>query len=151
MDLSLRQRSKRTFVAGVVLVAFAARALIPPGFMPAGDHPFSFEICWEGSPAAMPAHSGAAHASSADMGSMDMGSMDMGSPGTHPHHHPGSPAHSEHCVFGTACGAGPVPYLAQPGDLSPASALRAASFDSIRVTVHLVHLPQARAPPGRLS
>ena len=115
-----------------MLVAFAARALIPLGFMPASDRPFSIDICWEGFPAGMLAH-GATH-----------------------HHHSGSPAspqnpHSEHCVFGTACGAGPIPHLPPPSDVPAAEPLRAVAFVSIAGAVHLVYLPPSRAPPRQLS
>jgi hypothetical protein len=114
-------------MASIMLVAFATRALIAPGFMPAGDRPFSLEICWEGFPAEMLAH-GAPH-----------------------HRHSGSPSHSEHCVFGTACSAGPIPHLLLPSDISAARQLLAVAFVSIAVAVRFVHLPQPRAPPGRLS
>jgi hypothetical protein len=119
-------------LASIMLVAFALRALIPVGFMPSSERPFSLEICWEGLPA----------------GAMDMGSMDMGSMG---HHHSGSSAHSEHCVFGTACGAGPLSHLPLLSDVSEARQLRAVELVSLASTVHLVHLPQARAPPTQLS
>jgi len=123
--LGLGKRNRRTLMAGIMLVAFASRVLIPPGFMPASDRPFSFEICWEGLPADMLAHV--------------------------EHHHHGSPSQSEHCVFGTACGAGPIPYLPLPSDFSSAQQLRAVAFASIAVPVRVVHLPQSRAPPSRLS
>lgn len=182
--MSARKRSRQTFVASIMLVAFALRALLPPGFMPAGDRPVSFEICWEGLPAEMLAHGEPPHAGSVgtdsmdmasmdmdsvDMDSMDMASMDMHSmsPGSMAAHstatshrgpghgaygrHPGSPSHSEHCVFGTACSAGPTSHLPLPGAVSPARPRRAVAFVSIAGGVRLVHLPQPRAPPGRLS
>jgi hypothetical protein len=117
-------------VTSLMLVALVSRALIPPGFMPASGARFPIEICWEDFPAAMLGPGGAAHAH---------------------HHHPGSPAHGEHCVFGTACAAGPIPHLPLPSDISPARLLRAVDFAPAARTVRLVHLPQPRAPPGRLS
>ncbi len=122
-------------MASIVLVAFASRMLIPPGFMPASGRPFLLEICREGLSAdmlahAMPAHSTARHG-----------------PLQEEHHHPGSPAQSEHCVFGTASGAGPIPHLPLPSDFSSAPQLRAFAFASIGVAVRVVHLPQPRAPP----
>jgi hypothetical protein len=121
-------------VTSLMLVAFAARALIPPGFMPESGRPFSVEICWEDFPADMLVHGMR----------MDMGSAAV-------HHQPGRPSHSEHCVFGTACSAGPIPHLPLPNDISPARQLRAVDLVSAARTVRLVHLPQPRAPPGRLS
>lgn len=163
--MSPRQRRKQTFLASIMLGAFASRALIPPGFMPAGDRPLSLEICWEGFPAAMLAHGESAHPGSGDMGSMDMGSMSPAAMsagamatshgerlhGAHVHHHPGSPAHSEHCIFGASCSAGPTPHLPPPSDVPPAQPVRSAAFASFAGAVRLVHLPQPRAPPDRLS
>jgi hypothetical protein len=123
-------------MASIMLVAFASRALIPPGFMPASDRWFSIEICWEGLPAEM----------------LGMDSMPAHpQQGVHLHHHSGSPSHSEHCVFGTACSGGPIPHLPLPSDISPTQQLRAVAFVSFAGAVRVVHLPQPRAPPGRLS
>ena len=117
------KRNRRTLMASFMLVAFALRVLIPPGFMPAGDRPFSLEICWEGLPADMQGH--VEHAGSMGMDSMDMASMGMDQgPG---HHHETS-SHSEHCVFGTACGAGPFSHLTLPSDFSSAHQLLAIAF-----------------------
>jgi hypothetical protein len=154
-------------MASMMLVAFASRALIPPGFMPASDRPFSIEICWEDLPADMLAHVEPSHADSMGMDPMSADSMAADSihdsmhrdPGADssshrgplqgPHHHHGSPSQSEHCVFGTACGAGPIPHLPLPSDFSSARQLRAVAFESIAVAVRVVHLPQPRAPPSR--
>lgn len=135
------RRAQRAWLLGLVLPALLLRALIPPGFMPASDRPFSIEICWEGFPTEMLAHGEPSHADSMGMG---------GSPqGTH-HHRSGSPSRSEHCVFGTACSAGPIPYVPPPSDISSAQLL-AVAFVSSTIAVRLVHLPQPRAPPDRLS
>lgn len=114
-------------MARIMLVAFASRILIPPGFMPASDRPFSMEVCPEGLPADM------------------LGTQQA------PHHHHGIPSQSEHCVFGTACSAGPIAHLSMPGDFSSAQQTRAAAFPSIVVAIRVIHLPQPRAPPSRLS
>ncbi len=144
----VHKRNRRTLTAGILLVAFGVRALIPAGFMPAPDRPFSLEICWEGLPAGVRVHGEPSHADAmdtTDMGSMDMGSMDMGSMPVHTHS--GSSSHSEHCVFGTACSAGPVSHMPLLSDLSSVRQLRAVAFDSIALAIRLVHLPQPRAPP----
>jgi hypothetical protein len=143
MRLSLRKRSRQTLIASIMLVAFALRGLIPPGFMPASGRPFSIEICWEDFPAEMLAHG---EPSAAD--SMGMHRMPMQSMGSH---HSGSPSPGEHCVFGTACSAGPIPHLPLLSELSSARQLRAVAFVSFAAAIRLVHLPQPRAPPGRLS
>ena len=136
--MSLRKQSRRTLLTSIMLVAFALRALIPTGFMLGGDQRFPIEICWDGLPAAMLA--------SMDMGSMDMRSMDMGSmPGGHQH------SAGEHCLFGTACGSGPLPHLALPVALVSGRQLAATEISASPNAVRLVHLPQSRAPPVQLS
>lgn len=99
---------------------------------------------------------------SMDMDAMDMDAMDMHGPAGDPTshrdptkaahtHHPGSPSHSEHCVFGTACTAGPMLQSPLLSHISSTQQLRAVPFDPIVGAVRFVHLPQPRAPPGRLS
>jgi|HubBroStandDraft_1064217.scaffolds.fasta_scaffold20705_2 hypothetical protein len=162
-------------MASIMLVAFASRALIPSGFMPANDRPFSMEICWEGFPADLLAHGEPPHADSMGMNSMSADSMPVHSmaadpihdsmqrepvtdstfhrgPPQEPHHnHSRIPSHSEHCIFGSACGAGPIPHPPLASDISSAEPLRAVAVVSIAGAVRLVHLPQPRAPPPRLS
>jgi hypothetical protein len=130
-------------MASIMLVAFALRVLIPPGFMPASGRPFSIEICWEGFPAGTLAHVEPSHPDSMDMASMGMDQVAV--------HHHGTSSHSEHCVFGTACSAGPVTHLLLPSDFSFAQQLRAVDFASIAAAVRVVHLPPPRAPPSQLS
>lgn len=175
--MSLGGRGRRTLIASTLLVAFASRALIPTGFMPASDRPFSIEICWDGFPADVLAHGEPPHADSMGMDS-GMDSMSSDSMPTHSvaadsvldpahrqpvehstshsgalqgahHHHSGKD--SEHCVFGSACSAGPIPHLPLPSDISSVQQLRAVAFVSMAGAVRLVHLPQPRAPPGRPS
>jgi hypothetical protein len=43
----------RLWVISALLVALVVRALIPAGFMPATDRPFSFQVCPDGFPAAL--------------------------------------------------------------------------------------------------
>jgi hypothetical protein len=172
MRLSLGKRNRRTLMASIMLVAFASRVLIPPGFMPTSGWPFSIEICWEGLPADMLAQVEPSHADSMGMESMDMESTPADSMaadsihdsmhrdpvadstshrGQGPHHHHGSSSQSEHCVFGTACSGGPIPHLPLPSDFSSAPQLRAVALASIVAAIRVVHLPQPRAPPSRLS
>jgi hypothetical protein len=141
--LNLGKRSRRTLMASIMLVALASRVLIPPGFMPASDRRFSIEICWDGLPAGVLAQLEPAHA---DSTGIHRGPQQ----GPHSHHH-GSPLQTEHCVFGTACSAGPISHLPLPSDFSSAQPLRAVAFASIGAAVRVVHLPPPRAPPPRLS
>jgi hypothetical protein len=137
MRLNLGAGGRRTLIASIMLVGFAARALIPTGFMPASDRPFSIEICWEGFPADMLAHGERQQDSTSRRDALR---------GAH-HRHSGSPSDSEHCVFGSACSTGPIPHLPLPSDTSSGQQLRAIAFVSIADAVRLVHLPQPRAPP----
>lgn len=142
-------------MASILLVAFAARALIPPGFMPATDRPFSIEICWDDFPARMLARGQSTDVDSMQGHSMPQDSMGMegkSSPAdSAAQHHSGHFSHTEHCVFGTACGAGPVPHMPVPSGISLiAQAARTVPVVSDFNSVRLVHLPQARAPPASL-
>lgn len=112
----------RQLLAALMLTAFAVRALVPAGFMPAGGA-FSIEICPEGFSAQLLPHGG---------------------------HHPpgGSPTHTEHCVFGSAGASGPVRQLAALGAIALLPHAPAARFIAAPTAVRLVHLPQARGPPA---
>jgi hypothetical protein len=52
MRRALRPK-QRLWIISALLLALVVRALIPAGFMPATDRPFSFEICPDGFPAAL--------------------------------------------------------------------------------------------------
>lgn len=121
MRLDLSKKATRTLIAGVMLLAFAVRALVPQGFMPASDSSFSIEICPEGFPAQLLVHAG--------------------------HHHPGTHSQIEHCVFGGACAGGPISHPPALSCLSLAQPAP-ARFLSAPILVQLVHLPHARGPPA---
>jgi hypothetical protein len=149
--LILSERRRRKWLVGTLLAAFGVRALIPPGFMPASDRPFSLEVCWEGLPAGMLARGEPSHVHSMSMDAMDMDSTDTDSGSTPAHQHSGKSSHSEHCVFGTACSAGPIPHPLLPSSIPNLQQLLAVDFVSAAGDIRVVHLPQPRAPPGRLS
>jgi hypothetical protein len=147
----MRHTKKPSWATLLILGLVFLRGLVPAGFMPASGRPFSIEICWEGLPGELLAQVERSHADSVGMGSMPMDPMPADSTSHHgaqqgPHHHSGS----DHCVFGS-CSAGPIPHLPLPSDFSSAQQLRAVAFASIAVAVRVVHLPQPRAPPVRLS
>jgi hypothetical protein len=157
MRLSLGRWNSRTLIAGLMLVAFASRGLIPPGFMPASGRPFLMELCWEGLPADMIAPGEPSPEMPMDMESMGMESMPGDSLTSRDgalhgaHHRSGSLSLSEHCVFAAACFAGPIPHLPLPSLYSSAQQLRQVALASMAADVRVVYLPQPRAPPGRLS
>jgi hypothetical protein len=111
-------------IAGVMLLAFALRALIPQGFMPASDRPFALEICPEGFPAQL---------------------LMLGG---HHHHHGGPHSQTEHCVFGTACAPGPPMQIALLTHRSLTRLLHAAPVITVAALVRLVYLPHVRGPPS---
>lgn len=155
--MSPGKRMRRTLVASLMLVAFASRAFVTPGFMPAKGRPFLLEICAEDLPAVLLAPANASSADSMDMASMDTDAMPAENSATTRvpppglHHHGESSSHGDHCVFGSVCLAGPIPHLPPISRFSCARPPRAVAPASIAVAIRVVHLPQPRAPPSRLS
>jgi hypothetical protein len=79
-----------------VLAAFVLRALIPVGFMPSPEHPFTLSICPDGFPIELlPANDHAAHAHAAD------DPANVGANGSNSHDH----GLSHHCSFATGAAA----------------------------------------------
>jgi hypothetical protein len=120
-----RHRGRGRVVAALIVAAFGVHALIPAGFMPGGTL-LSIRICPDGFPGQLLTH------------------------GAH-HTHGGSPAHTDHCAFGSAGTVGPLTSLSPLADASAARHAAAVDVLPIAAAVRLVHLPQPRAPPGRLS
>ena len=123
MRISLDKKVSRRLIAGVMLFAFAVRALVPQGFMPSGDRSFSVEICPEGFPAQLLTH-------------------------TKHHHHGAGDSYTAHCVFGMASANGPPRPLTAPAAPLPAELDRPASCETPPLIVHFVYLPQSRGPPA---
>lgn len=112
----------RELIASILLVALLFRGLVPAGFMPASDQPFSIEICRDGFPTQLLSHDG--------------------------NRHSGSPSHFEHCLFGSGSTSGPTPHVAP---VLAVALTRCGSVFAVvpsPVSVRLVHVPQARAPPS---
>jgi hypothetical protein len=130
----------RQWLISLLLVAIGVRALIPAGFMPATDRPFSFQICPDGFPAQL-LHDvaiGDEHAAH------HHGQQQQDDTGSTPEH---GAARAEHCVFAVAAGAGPAPQIALLVAPAESQAAPQASF-TIRIpelTRHRVQQP--RAPP----
>jgi len=125
MRIAWRRHRGRELIAALILAAFGVHALIPEGYMPGGG-PLSIRICPDGFPARLLSHD--AH-----------------------HHHGGAPAHTDRCAFGSAGTGGPLSSAAPLADTSTARYAPAVDALSIAVPVRLVHLPQPRAPPSRLT
>lgn len=116
----------RTRLIAAALLAFALRALIPIGFMPATDGSLSLTMCMDGMPAGLLSGHRLAQ---------------------HPGHGHGV-TENDHCGFCTGFSAAP------PSQLLAALVLLLAVIAIVAVTMaapvdgRLVHLPQARAPPA---
>jgi hypothetical protein len=86
---------QRLWVISALLVALLVRALIPAGFMPASDRPFSFQVCPDGFPAALLSE-GAAGADGSSAAASDHGLTSHDSAAGHQHGIDGALAHAGH-------------------------------------------------------
>lgn len=120
-------------------MAMAVRALIPAGFMPSADRPFTLEICPDGFPAQLLS----SHASHTMHAGMAMHGDDAAK-------HDGSDraARAEHCVFAAVASVAPPPPLAVL--LTPLLSEAAPPADSYRSLIELTRyrVQQPRGPPA---
>jgi hypothetical protein len=103
-----RNQVHRQWLISLVLLALAVRALVPAGFMPATDRPFSFEICPDGFPAQLLHQGSEAVHQHHHHDAQNDGSSQSSTPGSHDH----GAARAEHCVFAAAASVGPAPQIA---------------------------------------
>ncbi len=145
--LSRPGRATRARLAFAVLLAFALRALIPVGFMPAADGSFSLMICPGGLPGGvLPGRSMAAAAASPAAGMQMSGSMPMPA-----HQQSGHSLMDEgYCAFTTGFSSAPPPLLLTALFLLLSCVAVVAMTALPTGGIRLVHLPQARAPPAPL-
>lgn len=127
-------RATRRRLVVAVLIAFALRALIPIGFMPAGDGTLSLMICPGGFPPAL-------------LPTQKAMQDDMGVPMPQPHHGGQGLMDDGYCVFTTGFSAAPPPLLVAALVLLLACIRVVRARVAAPVGVRLVHVPQARAPP----
>lgn len=121
-------RGARLSMTWLLLLALAVRALIPMGFEPADDGSLSLTICAEGFPAYLLPHAPL----TADQRIA---------------HHRGT-SHHEHCLFCNSSTSAPAPLLAVAASVVFVEIAATVPALSHTETVHLVHIPQARAPPA---
>lgn len=139
----LTRRTIRARLAGAVLLAFSLRALIPLGFMPAGDGTLSLMICPGGLPVwLLPDRA-------TDPGMAMSGRMPMPQQPQHPGQRHGHGLMDEgYCAFTTGfCSAPPPPLLTVLSLVLACVAVIAVTMVA-PAGIRLVHLPQARAPPA---
>jgi hypothetical protein len=129
MGPGLFTRSTRELISSILLIALVFRALVPAGFMPASDRPFSIEICHDGFPTQLLPHDGSHHSHDGS-------------------HHPGHSSHFEHCLFGGGSTAGPTPHITTILSVALTRIGSVFVFVPSPVSVRLVHIPQPRAPPS---
>jgi hypothetical protein len=134
MRISLSRVRSRRLIFGIALAAIALRALIPAGFMPAPDRPFSLEPCPDG----MSEDAGIAmHEHPAGLDHVPAHG------GSRPHPN----GHVEHCVFGGAASPAPAPHVAALGLVETVLLLSAAAFGPQWTGALLIHAPLPRGPP----
>jgi hypothetical protein len=131
----LLNRIQQQWVISLLLVALGVRALIPVGFMPSADQPFTLQICPDGFPAQLLQSSIHEHAVHHAEGSEN-------APDEH------GAARAEHCVFAAAATVGPAPQVALllvPVETQPAPQLHPTLYIP-EPARHRVQQP--RAPPA---
>jgi hypothetical protein len=123
------------WIISLLLVALCVRALVPVGYMPSTERPFSFQICPDGFPAQLLKSNHAEH---------------------HHHHHGGgddeqqpSPdsMRAEHCVFAAAANAGPAPEGQLLSAAPPTQARLQLETESAILSPQRFRQPPSRAPP----
>ena len=146
MRLRFVSAPAQRWLISVLLVVLSVRALIPAGFMPSSERPFSLEICPDGFPSqllhsdGMPAGHHHHHAS---------GDSEQPPASTHPGHGPHEQgARAEHCVFAASAGAALAPHpLLIVVEATP-SAAPVIPLVSLFTESQRHRVQQPRAPPA---
>src|SRR5512146_1034280 len=126
------RRAVRPPLMLLVLLAFALRAIIPVGFMPAGDGTLSLMICPGGFPPAL-------------LPEKQIVQDGMGMPMPQPHHHQGQGVMDDgYCIFTTGFSSAPPPPLVAAFGLLIAILGIARTRVLAPAGIRLVYVPQAR-------
>jgi hypothetical protein len=133
---------QRLWVISTLLIALVVRALIPAGFMPATDRPFSFQVCPDGFPAELLGDARKA---------LPPGEDGAAEPAGHPHHDgmaadAGALAHAghHHALANATSGSDGTPALAHHQDAGDMPGL--AHHHDVSDMPGLTH--HHDAPPG---
>jgi hypothetical protein len=136
------------------LLAFVVRSLIPAGFMPAADRPFTLEICPDGLPAhvALPAHADDAvhlhdHASVAAERAGDMHATEAGEHSA-PHDPHSTHKSWTHCPFAGLASAPAPLHVAEAAPSLSLTAVAISDTDARFVSTTRFRIAQPRAPPS---
>lgn len=153
MRLRFFSAPAQRWLISLLLVVLSVRALIPAGFMPSAERPFTLEICPDGFPTQL-LHSPATHALDADgmVGHHHHhagGDSEQAPASTHPGHGPHEQsARAEHCVFTAFAGAALAPHpLLVVVEATP-SATPAIQLVSLFTESQRHRVQQPRAPPA---
>ncbi len=133
------RRARRALQAFLIL-AFALRALIPAGYMPASDQPFALQICPDGLPAQFAA---AEHATQGSEHAEHGAHGDHGSPLTDDGSHQHETFRASHCAFATVASAGTPEFHA------PAATLETSQAVALKPRQIFVQAPQYRPQQPR--
>ncbi len=150
MAIGSRPTARSRLVA-FVLLALALRALIPIGFMPAGDGSFSLMICPGGLPAGLLQGRSMGQDKGQDMGRHGMAPavpMTAGMRMPAQEHRGTGGLDDGYCAFTTGFSSAPPPLLLASLFLLLACAAIIAVPLMPPSGIRLVHLPPARAPPA---
>jgi hypothetical protein len=141
MSRGFFNREAHSWIIGIVLMALAVRALIPAGFMPSAEQPFTLQICPEGFPSQLlDRRHGFHHEHSEGHDHAPRDSLG----GTHRH----DLSRSEHCVFAAAAGIGPAPHAEVLAAWVEAATASSVPPQSPPLGVQRFRTPQPRAPPS---
>lgn len=125
------------WLISALLITFAFRALIPAGFMPSADRPFTLQICPDGFPAQLllsaNPHMDMAHATHQGHDA--------------PSHNQHGASYSQHCVFGAATGVGPAPHVLIVATSLLVQPQALPTFTLTHFKAQRYSVQQARAPP----
>ncbi len=134
-------------LATILLLALLLRALIPAGYMPSADRPFTLDLCPDGLPTALLAHSPHAHATSSSQDSYPehaaLGATSEPEDESSTHHL----SFSGHCIFAGASSVAGPPHL--PALATVIDSLFVADFErsSAILKAQRYRIQQPRAPP----
>ena len=124
--------TRRLIIISALLAALLWRALVPAGFMPAADGSAQLMPCPEGMPGMMVEQPADAANYGTDPG---------GDPGAQPRDH------TDHCPFGSAPFAAPLPAFVLPAPPRTGSRPPTLRFSPRRPEVRVARTHQPRAPP----
>lgn len=150
MSRRLFNVSTHRWLASLVLLSFTIRALVPLGFMPSADRPFTLQICPVGFPSHLLPQAAAedprAHRHGDHHSTGLAGAQKAASPDGSSHDHDAWRA--QHCVFGAVTSAAPVSQAFVVTVALDLTRLPEADSVSSIIKAPRYRVQQPRAPPA---